>query len=125
MRLAIVVSVLLGGWLAAQQRPAPPTPAEDRLGDLVQAYLWPASDANFGAAETALRADSSLKTMTRERFHDVEEAMRRGRRTYPPAPARVDGRYRIVELSVDVPAGPAVPVLVQLPSPTTREPSGR
>ena len=109
---------LLGGVVAAQQqRPAPPQPpAEDRLGDLVQSYLWPASDAEFGSAEAALNADASLKAMTRERFHDVEEAMRRGRRTYPPAPSRVDGRYQLIELSVDIPAGPAVPVIVQLPS---------
>ena len=116
MRLAIVVSVLLGGLLAAQQRPVPPPPVEDRLGDLVRAYLWPASDADFRTAEGALSADPSLKTMTRERFHDVEEAMRRGRRAYPPAPARVEGRYQVAELSIDVPAGSAVPVLVQLPS---------
>jgi dienelactone hydrolase len=115
LRSAIIASVLLGGLLAAQQRPPQPA-AEDRLGDLVQSYLWPASDAAFGAAEAALNADASLKTMTRERFHDVEEAMRRGRRTYPPTPARVDGRYQMIEWSIDVPAGPAVPVLVQLPS---------
>jgi len=115
MRSAIIGAVLLGGFLAALQRPPQP-PAEDRLGDLVQRYLWPASDAEFGAAEAALKADASLAVMTRERFHDVEEAMRRGRRTYPPTPARVDGRYQMIELSTDVPAGPAVPVLVQLPS---------
>ena len=115
MRSAIIGAVLLGGFLAALQRPPQP-PAEDRLGDLVQRYLWPASDAEFGAAEAALKADASLAAMTRERFHDVEEAMRRGRRTYPPTPARVDGRYQMIELSTDVPAGPAVPVLVQLPS---------
>ena len=96
--------------------PSAQAPAGRPLDDVVQAYLWPASDADFRAAEAALNADPSLKTMTRERFHDVEEAMRRGRRTYPPAPARVDGRYQVVELSIDVPAGPAVPVLVQLPS---------
>jgi dienelactone hydrolase len=117
MRLAIVVAVLLGGSLAALQRPAPsPPPAEDRLGDLVQSYLWPASEVDFRAADAAVHADASLQAMSRERFHDVEEALRRGRRTYLPAPPRVDGRYQVIELSVDVPAGPAVPVLVQLPS---------
>src|SRR5215211_6100142 len=115
MRLAIVVSVLLVGLLADQQRPAQPA-AADRLGDLVQAYLWPTSDAEFGAAEATLNGDASFKTMTRERFHDLEEALRRGRRVYPPMPARVDGRFPVAELLVEVPAGPAVPVLVQLPS---------
>lgn len=117
MRLAIVVAVLLGGSVAALQRWAPsPAPAADRLGDLVQSYLWPASDADFRAADAALHANASLNAMTRERFHDLEEALRRGRRTYPPVPPRVGGRYQVIELSVDVPAGPAVPVLVQLPS---------
>jgi dienelactone hydrolase len=115
MRSAIIAAALLGGLLAAQQRPPQPA-AEDRLGDLVQTYLWPASDAEFRAADAALKADASLAAMTRGRFHDVEEAMRRGRRMYPPTPARVDGRYQTIELSIDVPAGPAVPVLVQLPS---------
>src|SRR5712691_786619 len=115
MRPAIIVAVLVGGFLAQPPRLLQPA-SEDRLGDLVQTYLWPASDAEFGAAEAALKADASLTTMTRERFHDVEEAMRRGRRMYPSLPARVDGRYQVIELSIDVPAGPAVPVLVQLPS---------
>src|SRR5712691_8149445 len=114
MRPAIIVAVLVGGFLAQPPRLLQPA-SEDRLGDLVQTYLWPASDAEFGAAEAALKADASLTTMTRERFHDVEEAMRRGRRRYPPAPPRVDGRYQAIELSINVPAGPAVPVLVQLP----------
>ena len=112
---AIIAVVLLGGFQVAQQRPPQPA-AEDPLVDVVQKYLWPASDAEFGAAEAALNADASLKSMTRERFHDLEEAMRRGRRAYPPAPARVDGRYQVIELSTSVPSGPAVPVLVQLPS---------
>jgi hypothetical protein len=117
MRFAIVASMLLGGLLAARQPPAPtPPPADDRLGDLIQSYLWPGSDADFRAADAALSGDAALKTMTRERFHDVEEAMRRGRRTYPAPPARVDGRYQVIELSIPVPAGPAVPLLVQLPS---------
>ena len=94
MRLAIIAAVLLGGLQVAQQRPPQPA-TEDPLVDLVQKYLWPASDAEFRAAEAALNADASLKSMTRERFHDLEEAMRRGRRTYPPAPARVDGRYQV------------------------------
>jgi len=116
MRQAIIAALLLGGGLlAAQQRPAP-APADDRLGDLVQAYLWPASDSEFRTAEAAIKADVSLTAMTRERFHDVEEAMRRGRRSYPAPPARTDGRYPVIELSVDVPGGPAVPVFVQLPS---------
>jgi hypothetical protein len=114
MRLA-VLTALLGVALSAQQ-PARQPPAEDPINDLVQRYLWSASDGEFRAAEAAVDADASLKDMTRERFHDLEEAMRRGRRTYPQPPAKVEGRYPVAELLIDVPAGPAVPVLVQLPS---------
>ena len=121
----IFVMTLLSGLLAFPR--AQPQPAtEDPLGALVQRYLWSASESDRRAAETALRADSSLASMSRERFHDLEEAMRRGRASYPPAPARVSGgqgppgnlvgRFPIAELLVDVPAGPPVPVLVQLPS---------
>ena len=114
MRLA-VLTALLGVALSAQQ-PARQPPAEDPINDLVQRYLWSASDAEFRAVEAAVNADASLKDMTRERFHDLEEAMRRGRRTYPQPAAKVEGRYPVAELLIDVPAGPAVPVLVQLPS---------
>jgi dienelactone hydrolase len=102
--------------LSGEQQPARQPPADDPINGLVQRYLWPASDAEFRAAESAVASDASLKDMSRERFHDLEEAMRRGRRTFPPPPARVDGRYPVAELLIDVPAGPAVPVLVQLPS---------
>ncbi|MFN2446922.1 MAG: alpha/beta hydrolase-fold protein [Vicinamibacterales bacterium] len=118
MRLALLAA-LVGIGLAAPQpapQPAASTPAEDALADLVQGYLWPASDANVRVAEDALKADASLTDMTRERFHDLEEAMRRGRRSYPPAPPPAGGRFAVEMLSVKVPAGPDVPVLVQLPS---------
>jgi enterochelin esterase-like enzyme len=131
MRIAVVLATLATFLTAPQtqtetQPAVPGTPGapvsqdvDDRLGNLVQSYLWPASDADFRAAEAALNADASLAQMTRERFSDLEEAMRRGRRVYPPAPARPVGdvaRFPVQELLVEVAAGPAVPVLVQLPS---------
>jgi dienelactone hydrolase len=91
-------------------------PRDDRLGEVVQRFLWSTSDAHVRAAEAELNADASLTNITRERFHDLEEAMRRGRAAFPAAPARVNGRFPIVELRIEVPAGPVVPVLVQLPS---------
>jgi dienelactone hydrolase len=114
MKQTIVLAVLLSSVIAAQEWQA--TPAGDPLDTLVQGYLWPASDADRRAAEASLKADGSLVSLSRERFHDLEEAMRRGRAVYPPAPARVSARFPVVELIVDVPAGPRVPVLVQLPS---------
>jgi dienelactone hydrolase len=114
MKQTIVLAVLLSSVIAAPEWQA--TPAGDPLDTLVQGYLWPASDADRRAAEASLKADGSLVSLSRERFHDLEEAMRRGRAVYPPAPARVSARFPVVELIVDVPAGPRVPVLVQLPS---------
>jgi dienelactone hydrolase len=113
MKQTIVLAVLLSSVIAA---PQPQTPSVDPLDGLVQSYLWPASDADRRAAEASLKADGSLVSLSRERFHDLEEAMRRGRAVYPPAPARVNARFPVGELIVDVPAGPRVPVLVQLPS---------
>jgi dienelactone hydrolase len=114
MKQTIVLAVLLSSVIAAPEWQA--TPAVDPLDGLVQRYLWPASDADRRVAEASLKADGSLVSLSRERFHDLEEAMRRGRAVYPPAPARVSARFPVVELIVDVPAGPRVPVLVQLPS---------
>jgi len=109
-------TIVLVALLSSVAAPEPQPPAVDPLDGLVQRYLWPASDADRRAAEASLRADGSLVSLSRERFHDLEEAMRRGRAGYPPAPARVNDRFPVVELIVDVPAGPRVPVLVQLPS---------
>jgi dienelactone hydrolase len=117
MKIAAVAALLLGAVAAAPRPQPPPHPAaDDRLGDLVQQYLWPASDAEFHDAEAAVRANASLARMTRERFHDLEEALRRGPRTRPPVAAQASGRYPVAEWLVDVPAGPPVPVLVQLPA---------
>jgi hypothetical protein len=115
MKPMIALAVLAGGLVAALN-PLPQPPAADALDTLVQAYLWPASDGDRRAAEASLKADPSLTAMSRERFHDLEEAMRRGRTSYPPVPARIDGRFPVAEVVVNVPAGPPVPVLVQLPS---------
>jgi dienelactone hydrolase len=114
MKATIVLMVLLLGSVVAAPEPRPP--AADPLDSLVQGYLWPASDADRRAAETSLKADGSLASLSRERFHDLEESMRRGRAIYPPPPPRVNARFPVAELIVDVPAGPQVPVLVQLPS---------
>jgi dienelactone hydrolase len=114
MRPLLVVSALACWLLPVPQPPADHPP--DPINDLVRAYLWPVSEEEFQHAQSALASDPSLKSMSRERFHDVEEAMRRGRAGYPPAPAAQNGRLPLQELSVPVPSGPTVPVLVQLPA---------
>ena len=127
MKLTSMIAAALIAGLVAAQRGQPPQPApDDPLASLVHSYQGSASGNGRGAAETALNADPSLAAMSRERFHDLEEAMRRGRASYPPPPARVAGgqgppenlagKFAVAELTVDVPAGPPVPVFVQLPS---------
>jgi dienelactone hydrolase len=116
MKTAALV-VLAVAVVGAAQRGQPPQPApEDPLDGLVQRYLWSASASDRQAAEAALSADASLTSMSRERFHDLEEAMRRGRASFPALPAQANGKFAVEELTVEVPAGPPVPMLVQLPS---------
>jgi dienelactone hydrolase len=120
------VALMLAGVAAGQRGQAPQPVAEDPLNGLVQRYLWSTSDSDRKAAEATLTADASLSAMSRERFHDLEEAMRRGRASFPALPARMTGgqgppenlvgKFAVEELTVEVPAGPPVPVLVQLPS---------
>src|SRR5262245_40717732 len=117
MKTTALGIVLLSGLLAVQRGQPPQQPApEDPLAGLVQRYLWSASESDRRAAEAALTADASLAAMSRERFHDLEEAMRRGRASYPALPARTGEKFPLAELTVEVPAGPPVPVFVQLPS---------
>lgn len=113
---------------AAQAKPQPerpPDPPElvearareqqwhEGLERLVRGYLWPASDAERAQAESALK-DAAYVNVTRKRFLDFEEVMRRGPVNYPPATGD-GGAVPLRELTVSVPAGPDVPVLVQLP----------
>ena len=65
--------------LTAQRRPS--------LDFIVPTYLWSEDDALHQQAEAALSADDSLKAVSRIRFHDVEELIRRGRTDFPPPPA--------------------------------------
>jgi hypothetical protein len=53
--------------------------------------------------------------VSRRRFADFEEILRRGRQRYVDVAAKPDGTFALQEMTVPVPAGPAVPVLVQLP----------
>jgi hypothetical protein len=93
---------------------AQPSPGAS-FEDLAQGYLWPRSEADFRQLEAKVKSDASLTGVSRERFHDLEEVMRRGRRDRPPAPAAVNGKIPLQEISMRIPGGFDVPVLVQLP----------
>jgi predicted esterase len=99
---------------------APAAPASSPLADLVRACLWPTSDAQRQEAERRLQSDPSLTGLTRTAFHDLEEAMRQGPPRLDAAPA-ADDPQQVQELTVEIPAGPAVPVLVRLPPRYTPE----
>lgn len=105
---------LLSGLAGAPTCLAQATPGTP-LDDLVQSYLWPHSDDEFRQTEAKLKSDSALTNVSRERFHDLEEAMRRGRREYPASPQPVDGKFALQEITIPIPGGAQIPVLVQLP----------
>lgn len=95
-----------------QAAPAPAAPSP--LASLARAYLWPASEAERQEAERRLQSDSSLAALSRIAFHDLEDAMREGPLRFDSAPVSGDAA-QVHELTVEVPAGPAVPVLVRVP----------
>jgi hypothetical protein len=109
---ALVSVVSFSGTVPTQNATAPAGSPYERL---VRDYLWPASDAEHEQAESRLKSDPSLVGLSRVAFHDLEEAMRRGPARLEAAPASTAGNERFHELTVSVPAGPTVPVLVQLP----------
>lgn len=113
LKSAIVTVPALAGQATQRARPVP---APDPLNQLAQDYLWPASEPAFSQAATKLKNDASLVGVSRERFEDAEEAMRKGRTEISAAPASVDGKIPLQQISVPLPGGATMPVLVQLPS---------
>lgn len=81
---------------------------------LVQAYLWPRTAADFRDAEATLAAAPGLVGVSRMQMHDLEELIRRG-----PATSRESGDWTtgetLNELTVSAPGGRSIPVLVRLP----------
>ena len=88
---------------------------EGSLEELVQSYLWPSSEEEFQKAQAALKKDQTLADVSRERFHDLEEILRRGRISYPAVPEVIKGKFPLQEMMVELPAGEKIPVFVQLP----------
>jgi dienelactone hydrolase len=110
------------GTAASQRAPEPAELVEararekealDRLEMIVRGCLWPASEAELEQAETALK-DPVFASVSRKRFLDLEEILRRGRTDYPAFTA-TGGAIPLQEISLPVPGGHTVPVLVQLP----------
>ncbi len=85
------------------------------LEDLVHLYLWPRSPADFQRAEAALEKDTTFSDADRIRFHNLEEILRQGRSDYSPVPSAFDGQIPQQTISVELPEGVSIPVLVQLP----------
>ena len=92
--------------------------AQDRtavqLEELVRGYLWSEDVGERAAAESALESEASLVGVSRMQMHDLEEILRAGRGGYE-MPTAVDGRIAMQSLSVELPGGTQIPVLVSLP----------
>ena len=83
--------------------------------DLVRSYLWPASEAEFQEATTALSSDPTLGDANRMQMHDLVELMRRGR---PIAPTTLlaPENDSVDVFIVSAPGGREIPVWVRVPS---------
>src|SRR5262249_39349440 len=88
--------------------------AINQLERLARGYLWPQNDAEFRAASSQLN-DASLTGVSRRRFLDFEEILRRGKTGYAEIAPQTGATFALEEFTVPIPAGPPVPVLVQLP----------
>jgi len=123
MRILVIAAVLVPCLARAQRRPDPPevlalrAQEQDAIAQLeriARGYLWPQTDAEFRAASSQLN-DAVLTGVSRRRFMDFEEILRRGKPGYPDVAAQTDGTFALQEFTFPIPAGPAVPLLVQLP----------
>jgi len=108
----IVWSVLLGMVLLPSDLWGQ---TEGSLEELVRSYLWPNNADEFEKAKAALEGDKALADVSRERFHDLEEIMRRGSIDYSGAPEASEGKFPLQEIVVELPEGEKIPVFVQLP----------
>ena len=96
-------------------------PAEAQVSEqLVQAYLWPTTAAEFRQAEAALAADPSLVGVTRMQMHDLEELMRSGPAARSGVAAVRTGDS-LDQFVVEGPGGRAIPVFVRLPTRYTHD----
>ena len=86
-----------------QRRPDPPEVIAlrarekseiDQLERLARGYLWPANDAEFREASARL-SDPAFAGVSRRRFMDFEEILRRGRPAYGDVAAKPDGTFAV------------------------------
>ena len=81
---------------------------------LVRAYLWPQTTAEFEQAEATLRAPPWTTAATRADIHDLEEILRAGPPLAPLPTPRLGNTLN--ELIVPTPGDRTVPVLMRLPT---------
>ncbi len=92
----------------------PPTLRAQLNQQVLRAYLWPETNAQFEQAEATLRAAPWATTATRADLHDLEEILRAGPPlALTPTPTLGDS---LNELAVPTPGGRTVPLLVRLPT---------
>src|SRR5262245_35060754 len=87
LKILVIAVVILPCPGRAQRQPDSPEvvalrareqDAINQLERLARGYLWPQNDAEFRAASTQLNA-ASLTGVSRRRFLDFEEILRRGK----------------------------------------------
>src|SRR5437764_7018385 len=101
-RILVIAVVLVPCLARAQRRPDPPDvlalraqekDAIAQLERLVRGYLWPQNDGEFRQASSQL-TDAALAGVSRRRFMDFEEILRRGKPDYPDI-AQTDGTFAL------------------------------
>ncbi|MFQ5670114.1 MAG: M14 family zinc carboxypeptidase [Acidobacteriota bacterium] len=108
-RRARLLMALVGlAWIPTVTGAATPLP----LDHLVQGILWPRTPEEARAARETLASDPTLGEVSRARFLNFEEVLRRG-----PSPARFPASQPALlrTLEVTTPEG-AIPVLLRLPT---------
>jgi len=106
--------VVMAGLVGALFLGLPVAASAQLTEQLVRTYLWPTSDSDFHAASARIDGDESLRGVSRQQMHDLEEWMRRGPVPRGGAPgARGDV---LDEFVVAAPGGRRVPVFVRIPS---------
>ncbi len=110
--MTALLALLAGGSVLA----LPHTQDEHQLSRLVQTCAWSEDTDASTRACAALQEDTTLAAVSRIEFHDVESILRIGRPFDPQRQLDLQS-----ELTVELPDGRSMPVIVELPSRYTDE----